>query len=288
MKLSNPIKLKNGLEIVDIHVYHTSDVEEETFNYVDEEDDPLYDDTELCVTCSDFVSMIIKDESFKNLIFKCKCNRHLDPVEFHEYLMRDFSEIDVVDFCIDFVRKFGDMSDFETCDTLDYENEERHSGWERVNLNEPLRSAKISSVDFHYVNGWMDIIVINFSDNDSICIHFKISEQRRSINFFTFIEKILYNLGSRVSTGKEELFKQLTDDFGFVIDVVDVQGKYIVQSYLSMVAENLSIFHVKQENKPHTKFIPMYLNTPVADISSISVSLDDMKIFQDANMVFDL
>jgi hypothetical protein len=30
------------------------------------------------------------------------------------------------------------------------------------------------------------------------------------------------------------------------------------------------------------------LNTPVADISSISASLDGMKIFQDANMVFDL
>jgi hypothetical protein len=94
-------------------------------------------------------------------------------------------------------------------------------------------------------------------------------------------------LEPRCSTGKEELLKKITNYFGFLVDVVDVRGKYIVQSYLSRVAENLSIFYVKQENKLHTKFIPMYLNTPTVDINSISASLDDMKIFQDFNMVFD-
>ena len=95
-------------------------------------------------------------------------------------------------------------------------------------------------------------------------------------------------LEQRCSTGKEELLKKITDYFGFLVDVVDVQGKYIVRSYLFRATENLSIFYVKQENRLHTKFIPMYLNTPVVDISSIGASLDDMKIFQDASMVFDL
>lgn len=142
------------------------------------------------------------------------------------------------------------------------------------------------------MNGWVDIIEVDFSDNDAINIYLNLDKYKKvrvsAVSSFTFIERILCILEPRCSTGKEELLKKITDYFGFLVDVVDVQGKYIVQSYLSMVAENLSIFYVKQENKPHTKFIPMYLNTPVADINSISAYLDEMKIFQDANMVFDL
>lgn len=291
MKLSNPIKLKRGLEIVDIHVYHTSDVEEEMIKYTDEEDEPLYDDTELRVTCSDFVSMIIKDDSFDNMIFKCECDR-IDPIELHEYLLVDRSNLGVIDFCLDFARKFGDPFDVSREDSLIYENIEKHSGWSCYTLEEPIRSAVVSSIRCHLVNGWIDIIEVDFSDNDSIKIYLDLDKYKKvrvsSVSFFTFIEIILCMLEPRCSTGKEELLKKITDYFGFLVDVVDVQGKYIVQSYLSKATENLSIFYVKQENKMHTKFIPMYLNSNVTDINSIDASLDDMKIFQDASMVFDL
>lgn len=291
MKLSNPIKLKNGLEIVDIHVYHTSDVEEETIKYTDEEDEPLYDDTELRVTCSDFVSMIIKDDSFDDMIFKCECDR-IDPIELHEYLLVDWSDSGVIDFCLDFARKFGNPFDVSREDSLTCENIEKHSGWSCYTLEEPIRSAVVSSIRCHLVNGWIDIIEVDFSDNDSIKIYLDLDKYKKvrvsPVSSFAFIETIICMLEPRCSTGKEELLKKITEYFGFLVDVVDVQGKYIAQSYLSRVAENLSIFYVKQENKPHTKFIPMYLNTPVTDISSIDASLDDMKIFQDINMVFDL
>ena len=290
MKLSNPIKLKNGLEVVDIHVYHTSDVEEETIKYTDEEDEPLYDDTELRVTCSDFVSMIIKDDSFDDMIFKCDCDR-IDPIELHEYLLVDWSDSGVIDFCLDFARKFGNPFDVSREDSLICENIEKHSGWSCYTLEEPIRSAVVSSIRCHLVNGWIDIIEIDFSDKDSIKIYLDLDKYKKvrvsPVSSFAFIETIICMLEPRCSTGKEELLKKITDYFGFLVDVVDVQGKYIVQSYLSRVAENLSIFYVKQENKPHTKFIPMYLNSHVTDISGIGDSLDGMKIFQDANMVFD-
>lgn len=121
MKLSNPIKLKNGLEIIDISVNHISDVDEETFTYVDEEDNPLYDDTEFCVVCRDTVSMRIKDDSFDNMTFKCECDR-IDPIELHEYLLVDRSDLDVIDFCLDFSRKFGNPSDINRENSLIYDN----------------------------------------------------------------------------------------------------------------------------------------------------------------------
>lgn len=291
MKLSNPIKLKFGLEIIDISVDHIADVEEETMHYVDDEDNPLYEDTEFCAVCRDTVSMIIKDDSFDDMVFKCECDR-IDPVELYEYLLVDRSDLDVIDFCLDFARKFGNLFDTSREDSLIYANMEKHSGWSCYTLEEPIRSAVVSSIRCHLVNGWVDIIEVDFSDNDAINIYLNLDKYKKvrvsPVSFFTFIEIILCMLEPRCSTGKEELLKKITDYFGFLVDVVDVKGKYIVQSYLSRVAENLSIFYVKQENKLHTKFIPMYLNTSVADINSISASLDDMKIFQDANMVFDL
>lgn len=291
MKLSNPIKLKNGLEIVDIHVDHLSDTDEETFTYVDEEDNPMYEDTEFCVVCRDTVSMRIKDDSLDDMIFKCECDR-IDPIDLHEYLLVDWSNTGVIDFCLDFARKFGDPFDRSREDSLIYKNIEKQSGWSCYTLEEPIRSAVVSSIRCHLVNGWVDIIEVDFSDNDAIRIYLNLDKYKKvrvsRVSSFTFIEIILCMLEPRCSTGKEELLKKITKYFGFLVDVVDVQGKYIVQSYLSRVAENLSIFYVKQENKLHTKFIPMYLDTTVADISSISASLDEMKIFQDASMVFDL
>jgi hypothetical protein len=291
MKLSNPIKLKKGSEIIDISVYHVSDVDEETFNYVDEEDNPLYEDTEFCAVCRDTVSMRIKDDSFDDMIFKCECDR-IDPIELHEYLLVDRSNLGVIDFCLDFSRKFGNPFDTSREDSLIYANMEKHSGWSCYTLEEPIRSAVVSSIRCHHVDGLIDIIEIDFSDEDAINIYLNLDKYKKvrvsPVSSFTIIERILCMLEPRCSTGKEELLKKITNYFGFLADVVDVHGKYIVQSYLSRVAENLSIFYVKQENKLHTKFIPMYLNAPVADISSIDASLDDMKIFQDANMVFDL
>lgn len=291
MKLSNPIKLKNGLEIVDISVYHISDVDEEICTYVNDEDNPLYEDTESCTVCRDTVLMKIKDDSFDDMIFKCECDR-IDPIELHEYLLVDWSDSGVIDFCLDFARKFGNPFDVSREDSLICENIEKHSGWSCHTLEEPIRSAVVSSIRCHLVNGWVDIIEVDFSDKDSIKIYLDLDKYKKvrvsRVSLFTFIEIIICMLEPRCSTGKEELLKKITNYFGFLVDVVDVQGKYIVQSYLSRATENLSIFYVKQDNKPHTKFIPMYLNTPVADISSIKASLDDMKIFQDANMMFDL
>lgn len=291
MKLSNPIKLKKGSEIIDISVYHISDVDEETCTYVDDEDNPLYEDTESCTVCRDTVLMKIKDDSFDDMIFKCECDR-IDPIELHEYLLVDWSYSGVIDFCLDFARKFGNPFDVSREDSLIYANIEKHSGWSCYTLEEPIRSAVVSSIRCHLVNGWVDIIEVDFSDKGSIKIYLDLDKYKKvrvsCVSSFTFIEIILCMLEPRCSTGKEELLKKITNYFGFVIDVVDVQGKYIVQSYLSKATENLSIFYVKQENKLHTKFIPMYLNTPVADISSIDASLDDIKIFQDFNMVFDL
>lgn len=290
MKLSNPIKLKKGSEIIDISVYHAADVDEETFNYVDEEDNPLYEDTEFCAVCRDTVSMRIKDDSFDDMIFKCECDR-IDPIELHEYLLVDRSDLGVIDFCLDFARKFGNPFDTSREDSLIYANMEKHSGWSCYTLEEPIRSAVVSSIRCHHVDGLIDIIEIDFSDKDAINIYLDLDRYKKvrvsPVSSFTIIERILCMLEPRCSTGKEELLKKITNYFGFLVDVVDVQGKYIVQSYLSRVDENLSIFYVKQENKLHTKFIPMYLNTPVVDTSSISASLDDMEIFQDFNMVFD-
>lgn len=290
MKLKNPIKLKFGMEIVDISVNHVSDVEEETFNYVDEEDNPLYEDTESFAVCRDTVSMVIKDDSFDDMVFKCECGR-IDPIELHEYLLADWSDSGVTDFCLDFTRKFGNTFDTSREDSLIYANIEKHSGWSCHTLEEPIRSAVVSSIRCHLVNGWVDTIEVDFSDKDAITICLDLDKYKKirvsPVSSFTFIERILCMLEPRCSTGKEELLKKITSYFGHLVDVVDVQGKYIVQSYLSRVAENLSIFYVKQENKPHTKFIPMYFNTPVADTSSISASLDDIKIFQDVNMLFD-
>lgn len=291
MKLSNPIKLKNGSEIIDISVYHVSDVDEETCTYVDDEDNPLYEDTESCTVCRDTVLMKIKDDSFDDMIFKCECDR-IDPIELHEYLLVDRSNLGVIDFCLDFARKFGDPFDVSREDSLIYKNMEEHSGWSCYTLEEQIRSAVVSSIRCHLLNGWIDIIEVDFSDNDSIKIYLDLDKYKKVrvslVSFFTFIEIILCMLEPRCSTGKEELLKKITDYFGFLVDVVDVQGKYIVRSYLFRATENLSIFYVKQENRLHTKFIPMYLNTPVVDISSIGASLEDMKIFQDASMVFDL
>lgn len=291
MKLSNPIKLKNGLEIVDIHVYHLSDIEEETSHYVGEEDNPIYEDTESCTVCRDTVLMKIKDDSFDDMIFKCECDR-IDPIELHEYLLVDWSDSDVIDFCLDFAHKFGNPFDVSREDSLICENIEKHSGWSCYTLEEPIRSAVVSSIRCHLVNGWIDIIEVDFSDKDAIKIYLDLDKYKKvrvsCVSLFTFIEIIICMLEPRCSIGKEELLKKITNYFGFLVDVVDVQGKYIVRSYLSKATENLSIFYVKQENKPHTKFTPVYLNTHVADISSVEDSLDDMKIFQDANMVFDL
>ena len=291
MKLSNPIKLEKGLEVVDISVHHTSDVEEETFDDVDEEDNPLYEDTESCTVCRDTVLMKIKDDSFDDMIFKCECDR-IDPIELHEYLLVDWSDLGVIDFCLDFAHKFGNPFDTSREDSLIYANMEKHSGWSCYTLEEQIRSAAVSSIRCHHVDCWIDMIEIDFSDKDAINICLNLDKYKKvrvsPVSSFTIIERILCMLEPRCSTGKEELLKKITNYFGFLVDVVDVQGKYIVQSYLSRVAENLSIFYIKQENKQHTKFIPMYLNTPVADSSSIAVSLDDIKIFQDANMVFDL
>ena len=291
MKLSNPIKLKKGIVIKSIDVTHRADINEETYHYVDEEDNPLYEDTEFCAVCRDTVSMRIKDDSFDDMIFECECDR-IDPIELHEYLLVDWSDLDVIDFCLDFARKFGNPSDTSREDSLIYENIEKHSGWSCYTLEEPIRSSVVSSIRCHLVGGWVDIIEVDFSDKDAITICLDLDKYKKvrvsPVSPFTLIERILCMLEPRCSTGKEELLKKITDCFGFLVDVVDVQGKYIVQSYLSRVAENLSIFYVKQENKQHTKFIPMYLNTPVADISSIDASLDDIKIFQDVNMVFEL
>lgn len=291
MKLSNPIKLKNESKIIDISVYHVSDVDEETCTYVDDEDNPLYEDTEFRAVCRDTVSMKIKDDSFDDMIFKCECDR-IDPMDLHEYLLVDWSNTGVIDFCIDFARKFGDPFDRSREDSLIYKNIEKQSGWSCYTLEEPIRSAVVSSIRCHHVDGWVDIIEVDFSDKDSIKIYLNLNKYKKvrvsPVSFFTFIEIILCMLEPRCSAGKEELLKKITKYFGFLVDVVDVQGKYIVRSYLSRVVENLSIFYVKQENKPHTKFIPMYLNNNVTDISSINASLDDMKIFQDSNMEFDL
>lgn len=285
MKLKNPIKLKFGMEIVDISVNHVSDVEEETFNYVDEEDNPLYEDTESFAVCCDTVSMIIKDDSFGDMIFKCECGR-IDPIELHEYLLVDWSDLGVTDFCLDFARKFGNPFDTSREDSLIYEDIEKHSGWSCYALEEPIRSAVVSSIRCHLVGGWVDIIEIDFSDKDAIQIHLNLDKYKKvrvsPVSSFTFIERIMCMLDPRCSTGKEELLKKITKYFGFLVDTSKNAGeRCVVESYLFRRAENITIFYTKSSDDPHAKFIPAYMDSNSTDVN-------DIKVFQDVNMVFDL
>ena len=285
MTLQNPIKLKHGLEIIDISVYHIADVKEETMHYVDDEDNPLYEDTEFCAVCRDTVSMTIKDHSFDDMTFRCQCD-HIDPIELHEYLLADRSNLGVIDFCLDFVRKFGNPFDTSRENSLIYENIEKHSGWSYYTLEEPIRSAVISSIRCHLVDGWIDIIEIAFSDKDAIRIYFNLDKCRKArgnnpISSFTLIERILCMLEPRCSTGKEELLKKITRYFGFLVDTENVDGVCVVKSYLFRKAENIIISYTKSSDDLHAKFIPVYTD-------SRDVGVKDIKVFQDANMIFDL
>ena len=282
MELSNPIKLMHGLEIIDISVDHIANVEEETVHYVDSEYNPLYEDTEFCAVCRDTVSMIIKDDSFDDMVFKCECDR-IDPIELYEYLLADWSDIGVIDFCLDFARKFGNPFDTSREDSLICNS--IHSGWSYYTLEESIRSAVISSIRCHLVDGWIDTIEIAFSDKDAIKIYLNLDKQKKiresPVNSFTIIERILCMLEPRCSTGKEELLKKITSYLGFLVNTINTDEICIVESYLFRYVEKITVFYTKSADDLHAKFMPVYMDRNCTGVK-------DIKIFQDADMIFDL